>query len=121
MGYYTRFELYVVDSETAFPVYLHKMDADTQKINSSIEEATYYRPFWDSDRPILFDGERLKWYDYAEDMATISLNFPQYIFRLEGVGEENGDQWAHWFFMGRDYKETAPKWRPSPLDFSKLK
>jgi len=34
-----------------------------------------------------------KWYSYQTDMAEFSKEYPQYLFTLEGEGEEQGDHW----------------------------
>lgn len=46
-------------------------------------------------------GESVKWYDYDKDMAKLSRLFPDYLFMLEGDGEESGDVWKAYFLNGK--------------------
>lgn len=41
-----------------------------------------------------------KWYDWEQDMCLISKKFPEYLFDLEGDGEESDDFWKAYFKNG---------------------
>lgn len=48
-----------------------------------------------------FDGDKeAKWFDSDEDMQAISVQFPDVVFRLHGVGESASDVWVNWYRGG---------------------
>ena len=47
-----------------------------------------------------FEGST-KWYEYDENMKTISKKYPETIFILEGEGEESGDIWKRYYLNGK--------------------
>ena len=47
--------------------------------------------------------DSMKWYNYEEDMKSISKSFPTVVFILDGEGEENGDIWREFFMNGKSY------------------
>jgi len=49
---------------------------------------------------LLTDGN-CKWYDHEEVMKDLSIKYPGLIFMLKGVGEEQGDIWAKYFYNGK--------------------
>jgi hypothetical protein len=100
MGYYTRYQVSVVDGlEATFP--------DHEK---NLGELTGYGPS-------MFE-ETIKWYSFEEDMRAYSKTYPQLVFRLSGRGEEDNDVWVKWFKDGEmqewrlEYKE--PTMPPEP-------
>lgn len=46
-------------------------------------------------------SEPHKWYEHETDMMKFSQTFPEYIFSLEGNGEDSGDIWKKWFYKGK--------------------
>jgi hypothetical protein len=60
-----------------------------------------------------------KWYDHTEDMIALSLRYPEYVFQLEGDGEETGDHWVMYFRNGQYYtvqlSVQIPLFDPSKL------
>jgi len=50
-----------------------------------------------------FEGESCSWYKHHEDMIELAQLHPDVTFRLEGVGDENGDVWVGWY-RGDKYK-----------------
>jgi hypothetical protein len=63
--------------------------------------------------------ENCKWYDHTEDMLKISKEYPEFIFKLRGEGEENGDMWVKYYKNGRYQTCEAEIFYP-PFDESKL-
>lgn len=61
----------------------------------------------------------MKWYSYAEDMEELSKLFPDYIFLLEGEGEEALDLWRAYYCNGKKQSCPAEVVYP-PLDLSRL-
>ena len=50
-----------------------------------------------------YDVENLyaiKWYEHDEDMRQISKAYPNYVFKLEGNGEDRDDTWIHYYCNG---------------------
>jgi len=43
----------------------------------------------------------IKWYSHVDDMRKVSLDFPDNLITLEGVGEEDGDMWKKYFYNGK--------------------
>lgn len=122
MGYYTKFDLYVLDRSNSAPLMLSEGEGLAVEIDEALQDITGYDwSIYDPRQPYMFGGESQKWYDHHENMLELSKRFPLIIFRLEGDGEENGDMWAKWYLDGKSYEETAPIWRPSPLDMNKFR
>lgn len=44
-----------------------------------------------------------KWYDHNDDMIEISKKYPEYLFTLDGEGEENDDIWRSFYRNGQSY------------------
>lgn len=89
MGYYTRYEL----------SFDHGYDPVLEeKVMKRIEEISGYT--------YLFDQE-VKWYEHIEDMLTLSKEFPEIVFTLNGEGEESGDVWVAYFLNGKHVVHKA--------------
>ena len=80
MGYYTHHTLSIQPSVPA-------------GFSDRFEQVTGYDFETLSDDPI-------KWYDSDEDMKRLSAEFPDYLFTLEGEGEESGDIWKANYYRG---------------------
>ena len=50
--------------------------------------------------------DAVKWYDHDKSMKAMSLAFPGVLFKLEGIGEEQGDHWIKHFQDGKSSKMT---------------
>jgi len=98
MGYITEFE---VTSEYGFP----------EGFEEKFLEVTQY-DFYDG----MFER---KWYDYQENMITLSKLYPDTLFEVDGDGEESGDVWKHYFKNGKD-KKIQPEMRWPKFDESSL-
>lgn len=61
-----------------------------------------------------------KWYGYKEDMLKISTKYPDVIFELSGVGENDGDMWCKYFLNGK-YQEVMAQITYAPFDEKLLK
>ena len=51
--------------------------------------------------------EDMKWYDYYENMESISSLFPEIIFHLGGDGEDSDDRWEADFMNGVGQQRVA--------------
>lgn len=50
------------------------------------------------------DGETAdscKWYSSEKDMIEFSKSYPNWLFQLDGAGEESGDIWRKYFVNGK--------------------
>lgn len=74
MGYYTNYQVHATEDQIARL--------------SEISEYSFSR-----------DGalDNAKWYDWKKDMYVLSVEFPDTLFLVEGVGEEQGDYWKAYF------------------------
>ena len=77
MGYYTKYEL----------------SYDIGKVVESVEDITGYVEHYFTTG--------CKFYKHEEVLKTFSLEYPDVLFTLEGVGEEAGDQWVKYFKNGK--------------------
>lgn len=93
MGYYTNYE------------YEEGFDAKAFEELNKISQ--YNHPCMDE----------VKWYEYGEDMKSLSKLFPDRIFVLSGVGEEQGDEWKDYFKNGAVKTIKPVKTWPNPPVF----
>lgn len=61
-----------------------------------------------------------KWYDHDEDMLLLSSRFPDFLFRLDGWGDDRDDLWITHYRAGNMQHRPAEITFP-PLDTSLLK
>lgn len=111
MGYYTNYKMTVIDKNGT-------------EIDSSVE------PLF--DETVLYQGEvsiqdvitqnldACKWYDHQKDMLEYSANNPEYLFILDGQGEETGDIWRKFYKNGKSYEWKLEYTLPD-FDAEKLK
>lgn len=59
-----------------------------------------------------------KWYEHEDELRHLSARFPEYLFTLEGQGEELGDSWTKYFQAGKMHKAEQIV---EPFDPQKLK
>ena len=77
MGYYTQYELSIQRGP----------DDLIKELRAEYEGANYA---FDDDG---VSQDMCKWYDHEKDLKAFSIKHPQALFKLEGVGEESGDNW----------------------------
>lgn len=51
----------------------------------------------------------IKWYDHEKDMLELCSRFPDCVFLLEGVGEEDGDIWRQYYKHGEVVVRQVPR------------
>jgi hypothetical protein len=63
--------------------------------------------------------ESCKWYEHEEQLRKFSTKYPNWLFTLEGKGEEAGDLWKKYFVNGKMQLAKAEivfdKFEPSKL------
>ena len=85
MGYYTRYELEVVEGSEEL----------IGKFREECESAQYaFDDYGDGE-------EETKWYDHDDDLSAFSKKHPDALFKLTGEGEESGDMWAEYHKNGK--------------------
>ena len=89
MGYNTRFELTTI----------HR-DFEDNYLEVAAEEISDEFRYIDS-------GESMKWYDHDKHMLDLSRRFPDEVFILTGVGEEDGDIWRSVYKNGNSKSQNA--------------
>ena len=60
------------------------------------------------------------WDHHCEHMKQISPEWPDIVFTLEGVPDENDEQWIEYHSNGRAQREVRGPWTPPPFDPDKL-
>ena len=95
MGYYTNYKMTVKDK-------------DGMEIDSSLEplfdEQVLYQGKVSIQDVITQNLDACKWHDHQEDMLEYSANHPEYLFILDGEGEESGDIWRKFYKDGKSYE-----------------
>lgn len=104
MGYYTNFEIKVTGTE----------DFDT--IHSTIEQVSDYSFDENPRTKSMSSCDTYKWYGWQDNMKEVSRKFPNSLFIVDGIGEEEGDIWRCYFRRGKmDYIEAEIGFRDSHL------
>lgn len=97
MGYCTRFTL-------STNVYEDDLVKDIENLCDgyfSIVAPSYTNGIWvESD-------QKVKWYNHVKDMKNLSNKYPTVEFKLDGVGEDQGDVWYK-LFLGGKMKVVKP-------------
>ena len=67
----------------------------------------------------LENGGRIRWYSYKDDMLQVSRRWPDTMFILTGIGEENGDYRRAYFQNGSSHEDKGklvfPEFHPGLL------
>lgn len=109
MGYYTDYELEVVDCA----------DLELEDVTAAAEvfpEQEYSELL---TKLLNGSGYNCKWYEHEKDMRAFSRLCPDVLFRLKGHGEEEGDIWVKYFKNGM-MQECRAVITFDPFDESKL-
>lgn len=117
MGYYTSYGLEVIGIENK---------EAGEKLAKRIEKMSLPYETFDPDYSLAktADGdycleywprEPQKWYDSEEDMTALSREFPNYVFKLHGEGEDFMDMWDQYFADGMSELCTVVYEFPKPL------
>lgn len=85
MGYYTRYELEVIDGSDDL---IDEFREECDEANFALDE--------DGD-----SADSCKWYGHPIDLKRFSAKHPEALFLLRGEGEESGDIWREYYRNGR--------------------
>ena len=107
MGYYTRYWL---------TVEVNSLD-EMKKIVAKFNEIYQYNEL---DINSIGEGGieaefESTWYSHDEDMKQLSRLFPNYVFQLEGQGEDREDWWISCYKNGEVATSNAEIVPPHPL------
>lgn len=106
MGYYTDFEVKIVNAD--------KFGLNELKlIEHDFKERFPFLAEWDYD---VFGGNA-KWYDYHEDMIEFSSQHPKALFSVRGCGESPEDIWKNYYMNGKSQTNVIEVIE-NPLDIS---
>lgn len=108
MGYETKFNLRVIIN----PSLDLEDDYVTEEHESNIADLYH-------DGYPIFE-ECVKWYSWEQDMRKYSLEYPDLLFELSGVGEEYDDVWKAYFKNGK-HQYCHVQMTFDPYDENKLK
>lgn len=96
MGYYTNFQLDMVDAKIHEPIYSDSM------IYLAVQEAFgKINDYVDFDGLIDGSAESYKWYNWRTQMLQLAREFPSIHFTLSGEGEDREDNWIADFIDNR--------------------
>lgn len=87
MGYYTKYNLKVKNSELPIDFYVDKLH----------EKIGYFYCF----NPDGSDYEAIRWYNHSEHMVFLSKEYPDVLFILTGFGEDVDDIWIKYYKNGK--------------------
>lgn len=89
MGYYNDFKLKVNTDD----------DVILEQVADDLDEISTYD--WEECDVGEFSLDGAKWYHHEEDMKKVSALYPDLLFTVSAVGEENGDLWKAHFKNGK--------------------
>lgn len=98
MGYYTNFDFQIRTQMTK-----ERAEQIVKRLNDIIEPDFDVFEIYSNDKTSASDVwstdpyDKMKWYNWEEDMTTLAKEFPDVEFRLEGNGEDRGDWWIAFF------------------------
>ncbi len=64
-----------------------------------------------------YSEESHKWYEHEQDLQAFSAQYPDWLFTLDGEGEEAGDIWRKYFVAGES-QTSRPEIIHTPPDFT---
>ena len=116
IGYYTYFRC-TIESGVDGKDITREVAAEVSKRFAEIStDANYIDEDWFNDY-VLDPYDTVKWYDYEVDMKALSAAFSDYVFYLEGQGEERDDWWRQVFHKGHTSQQNMvepPIWPDIP-------
>ena len=100
MGYYTTYDLNIIYGDASLlenPAFISDFERITGCCFSSLSV------------------DFIKWYDNDNDMLELSKLYPNYVFHLEGVGEETDDRWIMYYHNGH-FQNANLRYIHDPFD-----
>lgn len=119
MGYYTNHNLKIYQIDNAL---INNDETKRKELEERINEAISNHPDMEYAVGSVTEdwyNDSCKWYEHVEDMIKFSKQFPDVVFELEGIGEENGDMWKEYYKNGKyqhcPAKITYEEYNPNKL------
>ena len=124
MGYYTAFEVTIekIDPKTFTPTWpkdQHKMPDNSEIPEELADRMHEICEDLEFDRIDAFTGFA-KWYDWEEELKELSKDYPEFMFTVEGSGEDAPDFWICWIINGKSQFERKELMH-EPFNPKKLK
>jgi len=129
MGYYTDFNLTaVLDIDTQDYVdddVTKQLKALGRFLNSSItrnenyDDKMFAHRWWAILELIENDYVNATWYTEEKNMKEFSTYFPEYVFVIDGDGEESGDVWQTAYHNGKENTEYVKSPMANTVTFRK--
>ena len=91
MGYYTDYFIEIIDEKNE--------NVDFEKIVEDLEQIS--GEYIESDASRFLDNTNAKWYGWEKDIKTLSLKYPNLLFKINGIGEEYNDIWRAYIKNGK--------------------
>lgn len=111
MGYSTDFEITVARREKHEHWQKHPESEEIELIRmwKKFKQISkdYVHFTGDPDRELTVSDA--SWYDHEGDFLDISQQFPHFVFKVEGKGEEHGDWWAEVYSSGKRVDKSTAK------------
>lgn len=124
MSYYTTYEITIekIDPETFMPTWdkTRLMTPDNSEVPADLVEKIHDLCGEDLefDHINAFYG-CAKWYEWQKDLTTLSKEYPEFMFTVDGSGEDCPDFWICWIVNGKaQYEQKALT--HAPFDPEKL-
>lgn len=110
MGYQTE---YIISIES------EHNQSDLLALLGALTDLTDYNFELSRDKTRLL-SDSIKWYEWAEQITSISKDYPEWLILVEGKGEESGDVWKAYFKDGKkkvlQAQITFPEFNESMLE-----
>ena len=103
MGYYTYYNIEVAEKneieKNSNYFNLLEIDEIDRKLGKALCKINpgYFKSV---SLKVNIDSNEMKWYEHDTDMLKLSKLFPDYVFILEGQGEEHPDMWITYYCDG---------------------
>lgn len=100
MGYYTCFNISFRKMNNSIMI-VDEFDKINDEMGAALANIhpDYFYPY--DSLTIQIESELMKWYEYDEDMRKLSKQFPDFLFILEGDGEDPDDLWRNYYYNGK--------------------
>lgn len=97
MGYYTSFCMSVSPAKGNNRVSSTISKLEEDLIDKEVERMNVFESGCAEDGWFAY----AKWYDFEKDMLLLSTRLPDFIFCLEGDGEDSDDKWMYYYHDGK--------------------
>ncbi len=108
MGYYTTYWLSATRNDDDASDAIKALVDENENANMAIDE---YGDCCDA----------VKWYDHEKELTEFSTKFPDVLFNLSGLGEENEDIWDLYVQNGQSIRIRAIVYKPKFIGFDESK